>query len=219
LIAPVDASLTQMTDKEKKKINEKTRKQQETAARAKADALRDDDNVFDVAFEQQGAGGDAADSVVSATDIKVSSSATNYKVVLACTGVRRKAAGLRWRGGGKVARWFVRSCKAACRLGGPSTGQPESNGPPDSTQVLAGMPPIPPCLASAIRLENRACWPLQQELASSSFWRKFWQHTVQCSLPVGGGPACALGTLLPQCGHAVWQALPKSRSWVSMLDS
>lgn len=60
-----------MSDKERKKINEKTRKQQETAARAKAEALRDDDNVFDVAFEQQGAGGEAADSVVSATDIKV----------------------------------------------------------------------------------------------------------------------------------------------------
>ena len=61
-----------MSDKERKKMNEKTRKQHETAARAKAEALRDDDNVFDVAFEQQGAGGDAADSVVSATDIKVS---------------------------------------------------------------------------------------------------------------------------------------------------
>jgi hypothetical protein len=61
----------QMSDKERKKINEKTRKQQETAARAKAEALRDDDNVFDVSFEQQGAGGEAADSVVSATDIKV----------------------------------------------------------------------------------------------------------------------------------------------------
>ncbi len=59
-----------MSDKERKKINEKTRKQQEAAARAKAEALRDDDNVFDVAFESQGAGGDAADSVVSATDIK-----------------------------------------------------------------------------------------------------------------------------------------------------
>lgn len=61
----------QMSDKERKKINEKTRKQQEAAARAKAEALRDDDNVFDVSFEQQGAGGEAADSVVSATDIKV----------------------------------------------------------------------------------------------------------------------------------------------------
>lgn len=64
-------SRLQMSDKERKKINEKTRKQQEAAARAKADALRDDDNVFDVSFEQQGAGGDVADSVVSATDIKV----------------------------------------------------------------------------------------------------------------------------------------------------
>lgn len=61
-----------MSDKERKKINEKTRKQQEAVARAKADALRDDDNVFDVSFEQQGAGGNVADSVVSATDIKVS---------------------------------------------------------------------------------------------------------------------------------------------------
>jgi hypothetical protein len=39
----------------------------EKAVREKELALRDDDNVFDVAFEQQGDGND----VLSATDIKV----------------------------------------------------------------------------------------------------------------------------------------------------
>ena len=41
----------------------------EEAHRAKAAALRDDDNVFDVAYEQQGSEGQ---DVLSATDIKVS---------------------------------------------------------------------------------------------------------------------------------------------------
>ena len=41
----------------------------EEAHRAKAAALRDDDNVFDVAYEQQGGEGQ---DVLSATDIKVS---------------------------------------------------------------------------------------------------------------------------------------------------
>ena len=40
----------------------------EQLASVKAAALRDDDNVFDVAYERQGAEGDAA--TVSATDIK-----------------------------------------------------------------------------------------------------------------------------------------------------
>lgn len=57
----------QMTDREKKKLNEKTRKQLEQAARLKAEALAEtEDDAFDVNFESQGGGGD----VVSATDIK-----------------------------------------------------------------------------------------------------------------------------------------------------
>ncbi len=56
-----------MTDREKKKLNEKTRKQLEQAARLKAEALAEtEDDAFDVNFESQGGGGD----VVSATDIK-----------------------------------------------------------------------------------------------------------------------------------------------------
>ncbi|KAL6782065.1 hypothetical protein ACKKBF_B10535 [Auxenochlorella protothecoides x Auxenochlorella symbiontica] len=54
--------------KEQRKLNDKERKQLEKAAAAKVAALRDDDNVFDVAFEQQGEGGEG---VLSATDIKV----------------------------------------------------------------------------------------------------------------------------------------------------
>ena len=48
---------------------DKERKQLEEAARARAAALADDDNVFDVAYEQQGAEGGA--DTLSATDIKV----------------------------------------------------------------------------------------------------------------------------------------------------
>jgi hypothetical protein len=63
------ACILQMTDREKKKLNEKTRKQLEQTARIKEDALReDDDDVFDVSYEAQGG---AAGDVVSATDIKV----------------------------------------------------------------------------------------------------------------------------------------------------
>ena len=60
----------QVSDREQKKLNDKQRRLQETAARNKADALRDDDNVFDVSYESQGGAGDAGDTV-SATDIKV----------------------------------------------------------------------------------------------------------------------------------------------------
>ena len=42
----------------------------ETAARNKEEALRDDDNVFDVAFEQQGGGAEGS-NILSATDIIV----------------------------------------------------------------------------------------------------------------------------------------------------
>ena len=52
-----------------KKLADKERRQIEEAHRAKAAALRDDDNVFDVAYEQQGSEGQ---DVLSATDIKVS---------------------------------------------------------------------------------------------------------------------------------------------------
>lgn len=53
--------------KESKRMVDKERKMLEKAAAAKAEALRDDDNVFDVSYEQTGDG----DSTLSATDIKV----------------------------------------------------------------------------------------------------------------------------------------------------
>ena len=53
--------------KESKRMADKERKMVEKAAAAKAEALRDDDNVFDVSYEQTGDG----DSTLSATDIKV----------------------------------------------------------------------------------------------------------------------------------------------------
>ncbi|KDD75994.1 hypothetical protein H632_c403p0 [Helicosporidium sp. ATCC 50920] len=55
--------------KEQKKALDRERKQLEKAVAAKAAALRDDDNVFDVSHEAQGA--EQGDGVVSATDIKV----------------------------------------------------------------------------------------------------------------------------------------------------
>ena len=57
----------QVSIKDEKKLAERQRKLNEKAAREKQDALRDDDNVFDVAFENQG---ESADTV-SATDVKV----------------------------------------------------------------------------------------------------------------------------------------------------
>lgn len=59
--------LARGTAKESKRLADKERKMMEKAAAAKADALRDDDNVFDVSYEQTGDG----DSTLSATDIKV----------------------------------------------------------------------------------------------------------------------------------------------------
>lgn len=53
--------------KESRRMADKERKMLEKAAAAKAEALRDDDNVFDVSYEQTGDG----DSTLSATDIKV----------------------------------------------------------------------------------------------------------------------------------------------------
>lgn len=57
----------QTSAKESRKLADKDRKLLEKAAAAKAAALQDDDNVFDVAYEQQGDG----DGTLSATDIKV----------------------------------------------------------------------------------------------------------------------------------------------------
>lgn len=63
------AVLQVATYREQKKLADKQRKLQEKAHRVKEESLRDDDNVFDVAFENQG--GEAAEHTVSATDIKV----------------------------------------------------------------------------------------------------------------------------------------------------
>ncbi len=60
----------QVTQRDVKKLVDKERRQLEEAARLKEAALRDDDNVFDVAYEQQGGGGAEAANTVSATDIK-----------------------------------------------------------------------------------------------------------------------------------------------------
>ena len=56
--------------REQRKLADRQRKLAEKAHRIKADMLRDDDNVFDVAYEQQG----EVDATVSATDIKVTPS-------------------------------------------------------------------------------------------------------------------------------------------------
>ena len=61
----------QVTERDRKKLADKDRKLQEKAVQAKAIALADDDNVFDVAFEQQGDVG----STASATDIQVRTNA------------------------------------------------------------------------------------------------------------------------------------------------
>ena len=63
-----DADGMQVSIKDQKKLAERQRKLNEKAVRLKQDALRDDDNVFDVAFENQGETTDT----VSATDVKVS---------------------------------------------------------------------------------------------------------------------------------------------------
>ena len=57
--------------KELRKIADRDRKIGERAAEAKAAALRDDDNVFDVSYENQGGEGDGGGGTLSATDIKV----------------------------------------------------------------------------------------------------------------------------------------------------
>ena len=64
----------QTNAKEQKKMADKERKLMEKAHREKEAALRDDDDVFDVSYENQT--DNAADSAVSAKDIKVSCSWT-----------------------------------------------------------------------------------------------------------------------------------------------
>jgi ATP-binding cassette subfamily F protein 1 len=61
------AIIARANAKEERKLADRERKQLEKAVAAKAAALQDDDNVFDVAYEQQGDG----EGTVSATDIKV----------------------------------------------------------------------------------------------------------------------------------------------------
>ena len=61
----------QFTVRDQKKLAEKDRKLQEKAVQAKAAALADDDDVFDVAYEQQGEPGTTA----SARDIQGSPAA------------------------------------------------------------------------------------------------------------------------------------------------
>ena len=80
----------QVSDREQKKLNDKQRRLQETAARNKADALRDDDNVFDVSYESQGGAGDAGDTV-SATDIKVWSQGLEVLLPRTCCGSHSRA--------------------------------------------------------------------------------------------------------------------------------
>ena len=58
----------QISAKEEKKIRDKERKQMEDAARMKAEALRDDDLAFDVAFEAP----TDTEAAAEARDIKVS---------------------------------------------------------------------------------------------------------------------------------------------------
>ncbi len=57
-----------MSVREEKKLADKERMMMEASIRAKQDAMREDENVFDVAFE--GMGGDEA--AASATDVKAS---------------------------------------------------------------------------------------------------------------------------------------------------
>lgn len=59
--------MARTSTKEAKKLADKERKLLEQAAAAKAAALHDDDNVFDVSYEAQGEG----EGTLSATDIKV----------------------------------------------------------------------------------------------------------------------------------------------------
>ena len=66
---PLTLTTVQVGDRERRKLVDKDRKQMEKAHQAKLAALADDENVFDVAFEQQGDGTEGA--TLSTTDIKV----------------------------------------------------------------------------------------------------------------------------------------------------
>ena len=76
------ALLWLQSGKELRKIADRDRKASEKAAQAKAAALRDDDNVFDVSYEQQGEG----DGTLSATDIKVGGRLEGAELLVGWTG-------------------------------------------------------------------------------------------------------------------------------------
>lgn len=80
----------QATGRDMKKLADKERRQVEEAHRAKAAALRDDENVFDVAYEQQGNEGQ---DVLSATDIKVSKEDIRMQSFICCV---RQLTQLHW---------------------------------------------------------------------------------------------------------------------------
>jgi ATP-binding cassette, subfamily F, member 1 len=69
--------LVQMSSKDAKKIADKERKAREKALAMKAEALKDDDNVFDVAYEGMGETRTAAQE--NATDVKVHSLSVRAK--------------------------------------------------------------------------------------------------------------------------------------------
>ena len=75
------ACAIQASARDNKKLAEKERKLLEKSVREKEAALRDDDNVFDVSYENQG---DSTADVVSATDIKVSCPSFIYKRPFGC---------------------------------------------------------------------------------------------------------------------------------------
>lgn len=56
----------QVSEREQKKLDDRERKAMEKALQIKADALKDDDNVFDVSFEGQG-----TEALATASDVKV----------------------------------------------------------------------------------------------------------------------------------------------------
>ncbi len=99
-----------MSAKEAKKIEERERMATERAAWLKAQALRDDDNVFDVAYEKQGDGTDT----LSATDIKVRVVPVGLlcNLLHACSGARND-----------LVLGHLRSCCVSLPYGMESTGK------------------------------------------------------------------------------------------------
>lgn len=73
-----------ITGRETKKLADKERKAMEKAYRAKEDALRDDDNVFDVSYEGMGDG-----VAATATDVKVRRDSTLHTGGIADTSAHR----------------------------------------------------------------------------------------------------------------------------------